>query len=173
LPAEISIIQATAADAELLAGMASRTFYDAFAEFNTPEDMALFTAENFTAVKMREELSDEACAYFLAYDGANAAGFMKLNFPAAQTEFANENLLEIARLYVSKEFQNRQIGKQLIDHAIALAKELRFAGIWLGVWEKNPPAIRFYERQGFVKCGTHNFMLGTDRQTDFLMKLKF
>ncbi|MEY3918157.1 MAG: Protease synthase and sporulation negative regulatory protein 1, partial [Bacteroidota bacterium] len=45
------------------------------------------------------------------------------------------------------------------------------AYIWLGVWEHNPRAIRFYEKQGFVKFDQHIFQLGDDEQTDILMKL--
>jgi ribosomal protein S18 acetylase RimI-like enzyme len=43
--------------------------------------------------------------------------------------------------------------------------------IWLGVWESNPRAIRFYEKQGFVEFDQPIFQLGDDAQTDILMKL--
>jgi ribosomal protein S18 acetylase RimI-like enzyme len=42
--------------------------------------------------------------------------------------------------------------------------------LWLGVWEHNQKAINFYERNGFVTFGSHNFMLGNDKQTDLLMR---
>ena len=42
--------------------------------------------------------------------------------------------------------------------------------VWLGVWEQNPRAIRFYEKNGFVPFDTHVFILGEDKQTDILMK---
>jgi diamine N-acetyltransferase len=44
--------------------------------------------------------------------------------------------------------------------------------VWLGVWEHNPRAIAFYEKWGFEKFGAHDFLLGTDLQTDILMKKK-
>jgi ribosomal protein S18 acetylase RimI-like enzyme len=43
--------------------------------------------------------------------------------------------------------------------------------MWLGVWEENPRAIRFYQKQGFVEFDQHIFQLGEDAQTDILMKL--
>jgi ribosomal protein S18 acetylase RimI-like enzyme len=43
--------------------------------------------------------------------------------------------------------------------------------LWLGVWEKNPNAIGFYERLGFKKVGTHAFRFGSEMQTDLLMAL--
>ena len=42
--------------------------------------------------------------------------------------------------------------------------------IWLGVWEENPRATRFYQKNGFVAFGKHIFKLGDDEQTDILMK---
>ena len=36
--------------------------------------------------------------------------------------------------------------------------------------EHNEPAIRFYEKNGFVKYSNHIFKLGDDDQTDLLLK---
>jgi ribosomal protein S18 acetylase RimI-like enzyme len=41
--------------------------------------------------------------------------------------------------------------------------------LWLGVWEHNPRAIAFYEKQGFRKVGRHTFMVGSDVQYDDVM----
>jgi ribosomal protein S18 acetylase RimI-like enzyme len=43
---------------------------------------------------------------------------------------------------------------------------------WLGVWEDNHRAIRFYEKNGFEKFDSHPFILGESKQTDLLMKLR-
>lgn len=37
---------------------------------------------------------------------------------------------------------------------------------WLGVWERNPRAIAFYAKVGFLEVGEHTFVLGRDRQRD-------
>jgi ribosomal protein S18 acetylase RimI-like enzyme len=42
--------------------------------------------------------------------------------------------------------------------------------VWLGVWEHNTRAIRFYEAHGFSPAGSHDFFLGSDRQTDIIMR---
>jgi ribosomal protein S18 acetylase RimI-like enzyme len=42
--------------------------------------------------------------------------------------------------------------------------------MWLGVWEKNLSALKFYQRQGFVVFGSHKFNLGDEEQNDYLMK---
>ncbi len=54
---------------------------------------------------------------------------------------------------------------------MGIARGRKMDYIWLGVWEKNTSAIRFYERKGFVKFGEHPFNMGDELQIDYLMKL--
>ncbi|NLV29020.1 MAG: GNAT family N-acetyltransferase, partial [Erysipelotrichaceae bacterium] len=55
--------------------------------------------------------------------------------------------------------------------AIEVCRREQLGYLWLGVWEHNAAAIRFYEKQGFKMCRTHQFTLGADVQTDYIMKL--
>jgi ribosomal protein S18 acetylase RimI-like enzyme len=57
-----------------------------------------------------------------------------------------------------------------MDACFELAQKEGFDTIWLGVWEFNPRAQRFYEKNGFSFVGKHTFVLGTDPQTDLLMQ---
>jgi len=41
--------------------------------------------------------------------------------------------------------------------------------VWLGVWERNPRAISFYKKFGFIEVGDHVFPLGNDPQRDIVM----
>jgi ribosomal protein S18 acetylase RimI-like enzyme len=54
----------------------------------------------------------------------------------------------------------------LMAEAHRAARELGGRHIWLGVWEHNPRGIAFYRKTGFVEVGTHDFYVGSDRQTD-------
>jgi ribosomal protein S18 acetylase RimI-like enzyme len=72
---------------------------------------------------------------------------------------------------VLQQYHGKQVGALLYEQALAIAKERKAPFIWLGVWEENPRAIRFYQKQGFVEFDQHIFQLGEDAQTDILMKL--
>jgi ribosomal protein S18 acetylase RimI-like enzyme len=47
-----------------------------------------------------------------------------------------------------------------------------FETIWLGVWERNSKATRFYERLGFVKVGELEFPYGETVGTNSVMKME-
>ena len=80
--------------------------------------------------------------------------------------------MEIERIYATRAFQGRGIGKRLMATALEAAQEAGVNWVWLGVWEHNQKAIAFYERQGFEPFGRHSFRLGDDEQTDVMMKKK-
>lgn len=64
-------------------------------------------------------------------------------------------------------FIGKGIAKQLIDFAENYAKENNYEVIWLGVWEHNIRAKKFYEKNGFKDSGhTHPFPIGNTAQTD-------
>ena len=72
-----------------------------------------------------------------------------MNIGAAQTEFNASNSLEIERIYVLNAYQGKKVGQLLIDKAEELAQRKQVDFIWLGVWEKNEHAIRFYQKKWF------------------------
>jgi diamine N-acetyltransferase len=98
-------------------------------------------------------------------------GYLKVNSADAQTELKNLQALEIERIYVKKEFQGKKAGQFMYEKALELANQQKAPYLWLGVWERNAKAIRFYKKNGFVEFDKHRFMLGSDEQTDLLMKV--
>ena len=54
---------------------------------------------------------------------------------------------------------------------LAEAEAAGTATVWLGVWERNPRAIAFYRKCGFVEDGAAVFVVGTDPQRDVIMSL--
>lgn len=168
--AAMQIIPVTFNDASILLELSRKTFYDAFAHLNNADDMEAFAVKAFTLQKYRQELSDPDSFFYFAIVDHNIAGYLKVNFNKAQTELQDPHALEVERIYILQQYQGQKIGKQLLSFAINMAVNKNLKYIWLGVWEHNHKAIRFYESQGFVKFGSHPFVLGNDKQTDELMK---
>jgi diamine N-acetyltransferase len=97
-------------------------------------------------------------------------GYLKLNYGQAQTELKDSKALEIERIYVLQTYQGKNVGQLLYTKAIEIAKQASVDYVWLGVWEENHRALRFYQKNGFVPFDKHVFKLGDDEQTDILMK---
>lgn len=154
-----------------LQNISNKTFIETFAEANTPENMNSYINSEFSIEKLSAELINPNIEYYIASIEEEIIGYLKLNYGTAQKVLRNENCIEIERIYVSKEFLGKQVGQLLLGKAIAIAKDKKLNFVWLGVWEKNYRAIRFYEKNGFVVFDNHLFILGDDKQNDYLMKL--
>jgi ribosomal protein S18 acetylase RimI-like enzyme len=168
----IQLKLATLQDLEAVQRIGKQTFMETFGVNNTKEDMDKYVEENFNVSKVKEELSNHHSIFYLAYDGDTTIGYSKLNTGEAQTEMKMANSLEVQRIYVLKEYYGKAVGQLLFNKAIKIAMESRKDFIWLGVWEKNPRAISFYKKNGFVEFGKHIFKLGDDMQTDLMMRLE-
>lgn len=153
-----------------LQSFAASTFEYAFAAHNTPEDLQEYMTEAFSTHQMAAELDHPEVYYYFARIGTLIAGYIKLNGTTAQKDLQDPDALELERIYVAPEFQNQGIGKYLLEKSVDLAREAGKKYLWLGVWDQNHGAIRFYQRHGFTKFAMHDFYLGQDRQTDFLMR---
>lgn len=168
---EITITRTTPDEAESLQRIARQTFFETFAVYNTEENMKRHLEEGFSLEKINQELIHPETRFYLARHGDQVIGYLKLNFGEAQTELKDANALEIERIYVLKDFHGKRAGQMLYEKAIEIARQAQVPYVWLGVWERNARAIRFYEKNGFTAFSTHIFMLGDDRQTDIMMKL--
>jgi ribosomal protein S18 acetylase RimI-like enzyme len=167
---EIIIKEATAGDAALIADLSRRTFYDSFAAYNTVEDMDKFMNEQFSREKLMAEVGAPGNIFLLAYCNGEVAGYVRLKELPDITMPANVPAIEISRIYAVETSIGKGVGSALMQYCIDLARRRNKQVIWLGVWEKNQRAIDFYKKWGFERFGEHEFVLGTDVQTDWLMK---
>lgn len=170
----LNIRFATAEDAETLAEIAWKSFYDAFAEHpkNAPEDMKSYMEEAFSVSAIKEDLAQEDTIYFVTELDEKIIGYAKLKQNSREGCTAGERPIELCRLYSLNEYIGKGIGKALMLKCLEFAKEEDHDFMWLGVWEYNYRAQDFYKRFGFEKCGEHVFQLGSDPQTDWVLERK-
>jgi ribosomal protein S18 acetylase RimI-like enzyme len=166
----LQLVPVTLSEILDLQEISRQTFFDAFASVNEEEDMRHYLEVNLSIEQLTSELNQAATSFYFAKNGNEILAYLKLNEADVQTEKRNIPSMEIERIYVRKEFQNRGVGQFLLDHSIQITKDKQLKLIWLGVWEHNVSAIRFYERNQFQLFGKHAFMLGADEQTDLLME---
>lgn len=165
-----SVRGATLEDVPILLNLGAKTFQDTFGVHNTQENMRLYVEKTFTHEQITTEVSDPATIFLIAYDGSTPVGYAKMKMGEIPAGLNSTRAIEIERIYSTQEYIGKKAGKSLMEACLGVARERDYETIWLGVWERNPRAIAFYEKWGFEKFGSHPFLLGTDLQTDLLMK---
>ena len=145
---------------EALLAIGRKTFIEAFAHQNNQSDFDKYMSEKFNLEEITEQFNDPESRFFFACMDDEKVGYLKINVGNAQTEDTLQDSLEIERIYVLSQYQGNRIGQLLFDKAISIARAESYKWVWLGVWDKNQGAVRFYERNGFKKYATHPFKLG-------------
>lgn len=165
---EITIRRITLNDVAVLATIAQQTFYDTFTGTCTEADMENFLAEYFNETQLAKEVGNPDDLYFFAEADGVPVGYIRFmedysSFPLMKQWKA----LELKRIYVLKEYHGLGIAQRLMDFMMDYAIKNEFKAVWLGVWEHNLRAQKFYEKYGFVNSGhTHDFPIGSTPQTD-------
>ena len=167
---EISIRLATAADNGLLANLGAQTFFDSFAADNTPENMTAYLAASFSSQKQAAELADPANTFLIAETAGAVAGYARLKVGSPPECIRGARPIEIVRFYSVAAWIGRGVGAALMQACLAEAARRGCDTVWLDVWERNPRAIAFYRKWGFVEAGAQTFQLGDDLQHDLLMQ---
>ncbi len=157
-------------DNTLLAELGARTFFDTFAQDNTPEDIAAYLAASFSPQTQADELADPLTTFLIAEIDSTAAGYTRLRLSPPPLSITGQRPLEIVRFYSDKVWIGRGVGAALMAACLDFAARQGCGTIWLDVWEQNERAIAFYQKWGFVVVGTQTFQLGSDAQNDLLMQ---
>lgn len=165
----LPIRNAVPADAQRLAALAETTFRETFASANTVEDMDLHCRTSYGEAIQAAELSDPKMATLVCEDGRSLIGFAQLRWSKAPGCVAAKSPGEIQRLYVAKPWHGKGIAQDLMAACLREMELRKSDVVWLGVWERNPRAIAYYKKHGFVEVGSHVFPLGNDPQRDIIM----
>ncbi|EIZ79114.1 GCN5-like N-acetyltransferase [Novosphingobium sp. Rr 2-17] len=161
---------ATTADAGPLADLGRHSFVAKFGHLYRAEDLAGFLAETHTEAKVAKEIADPAMRVIIAEGGdGSLLGYCKLVLACGWPDHAKgRTTIELKQLYTHPDAIGRGIGTRLMDYALAEARAFGADEIQLSVYSDNPDAQRFYARHGFAKVADIHFMVGEQRDEEFL-----
>jgi ribosomal protein S18 acetylase RimI-like enzyme len=164
----ITIRPATATDAPTLAELGRRTFIDAFGHLYQPHDLETFLNATYRPDIQAQELATPGLQALLAEDGATALGYVTFGPCKLPVSPMPDGAMEIRRLYVAATHQGRGIGAVLMEQA--LTRINTHAPLYIGVWEENHGAQRFYARYGFAPAGAYHFYVGGHADNEIILK---
>ena len=165
-PDSVRIRVGIEADAPALAAFAARTFQETFGPHNRPEDLHAHLGKAFGITQQAQELNDPNMVTLLAYDDATLVAFAQVRRQDPPQGIVIVRPIELYRFYVDRQAQGKGVAQRLMLAVHAQARAFDGHHLWLGVWERNPRAIAFYKKVGFDDRGSHDFFVGSDRQTD-------
>jgi ribosomal protein S18 acetylase RimI-like enzyme len=171
-PSGIIFRKAKDGDAAGIATVGADVFRTAFAHSCSKQDMDDFLNSHYTATIILSELHNPARHYFVALTAGDerVVGFSSLATDTSEPCVEKYgDRIELQRIYVDNAHHGKGLAQVLMDMAFGKARELGGRYIWLGVWQDNVKAYRFYNKLGFEKVGEHTFMVGSDEQTDWIV----
>ena len=168
----LSIRQANISDANIICALGITTFYEAYFELDESSDLANYVSESFSQSQIEDELNDANSTFFIAELNGKAVGYAKLRENSVVDCLKDENAVELHRIYILERAKGKGVGGQLLNRCFEAARAKGFETIWLGVWEQNPAAVRFYKKFGFAKVGELQFPYGKAVGTNYVMKIQ-
>lgn len=151
--------------------VSKETFLESFAEFNTEENLKDYFEKAFSITSLMNQINNPNTRFYFIHQDQELCAYFKINIGESQTEIKAEEGLELERIYIYQKYQSQGLGKTILNEVKikALLEDKKY--IWLGVWEHNLRAIKFYENFGFHKFDSHIYVMGDDPQIDLMMRL--
>ena len=173
--------KAQLSDVYQLAQIACTTFSETYAKQNDIHSFYDYVEKAFSIEQLEKELNTEGVVFYFFENEGDTIGYFKLNnnlSPASAdrpqfdfdfSPFAETPMSELERIYLKAEYHGKGLAATMMDFIESIAQQHGCEYLWLGVWTLNPKAIRYYEKCGFSRFGTHIFQIGDDAQKDWLM----
>ena len=150
-------------DAEFIALLGRVTFTETFGHFfKDKQDLLNYFNATFSVDKIENSIAKPNNVYWIAFVDRLAVGYAKLKLNSNSEFIALEDVCQLQKIYVLKDFLSMKIGFNLQNLILEKAKEKGNSCIWLSVLKSNERAINFYRKNGFQHIGNHNFTIGKE-----------
>ncbi len=169
----LRIRKATLTDLNLISVLAITTHYEAYFELDPSHDLADYCVRFFDLETVKSELENPSWTFLIAEYEGNAIGFAQLREGKKIECMEGKNAIEIQRIYVIEPMKGKKIGKALIEKCCEIGKEKGYETIWLGVWDENIEAQKFYEKIGMKNVGITDFSDGKNEFVNFVFAKNF
>ncbi|SJX65297.1 uncharacterized protein SRS1_16120 [Sporisorium reilianum f. sp. reilianum] len=175
-PISYTISTATASDAAEIAALGGSVLHESFGYSLPAQDTDDYLKTSYSTDRIQSEVQDPTTyLFYVARDGSTdqLLGFVQLNRTSHEPclRVKPPHTIQVQRIYTHSKAQGRGVGSQLMAKALSYAVEQGYKAIWLGVWQDNLKAQKFYlQTHGFERVGSHDFTMGSCMQTDWILQ---
>lgn len=155
-------------DVERLIVLLHQVYIQTYAIDGITHEFTNFINQRFSKSYLNESISHNPNQFIVAYYKNNPVGIAEILLNRTCPGFQKE-LPELSKLYVLERFTGTGVGFGLLQQAELKLKTGGFNELWLEVWQENPRARAFYERQGFSVIGESLFPMSENTYHNFVM----
>ena len=160
---KIEVRLANKNDAEFIALLGRITFTETFGHlFRDRQDLLDYYEHTFSVEKIEKGLTKPNNVFWISFMNRLPVGYAKLKLNSKSEFMDSENVCQLQKIYILKDFLSLGIGSELQNQLLKKAEELGYEKIWLSVFIENQPAINFYKKSGFENIGNHDFQIGKE-----------
>ena len=167
---QIKMRRITFKDVPALSFIAKKTFYDTFTGTCSEDDMSDFLERFYNENTLAEEVENNNFQYFFAEFGEQIVGYILFSDGEVSfDEIKDSTALELKRLYVLNNYHGKGIAHEMMNFLLDYARAQGYDNAFLGVWEHNIKAQKFYQKHGFILSShTHDFPLEIPHKLMFI-----
>lgn len=168
----ITIIQADVSHAATIATIGKKSFRRAFEDlFINKEELFKYLEYTYDPIKLTKSIRKENNVYLLALLEEEPVGFAKIKKFSLNGQIESIAQMELQKIYVLQEHHGKKIGTSLLNEIKYIANDICPDYIWLDTHISNDRAIKFYEKNGFIKINKHFFTIGSQIFEYYVMGL--
>ena len=168
----LKVIRANSSHAETIASIGKLSFRDAFGNlFNDKSTLFEYLEYTYSIEKVTKSIEKENNVFFIAFVENVPVGFAKVKKSSLNEQIESIAQMELQKIYVLSYYHGCGAGAALMQTVLELAYQIQPDYLWLDTHTTNAKAIRFYEKNGFVKAGKNYFTIGAQTFEYYVMCL--
>ncbi|MGL5787183.1 MAG: GNAT family N-acetyltransferase [Bacteroidales bacterium] len=158
--------EATLNDLETIRQLAYSTFPQTYEKILTQEQSNYMMEMMYSTPNLQKQITEENQIFYLAISNKVPCGYFSI-------QRGEENKVILQKLYLHPSFQNKGIGKQIMDQVVRAAinhfKECQYLKLYVNRMNK---AKEFYLRYGFRITGKRDHEIGSGfYMNDYIMEM--
>ncbi len=154
----MKIRAATINDAPTIAALAGAVWVANYATEGVTTAIAGYVLTEFTEAKIRHDMAETNRRFWLVEE-MGCVAFADVILDQKFDTLEASRPAELNRIYVLEAFCGQGVGRKLLDAVKEDVFSLGFDALWLSVWARNQRALKFYEKCGWTRIGTLDFIL--------------
>ena len=151
-----------------IAALMIQVWLHTYARNGLRDTISRYVLTEYTPEKIAAEIGVPGKRWLVAERDQHIVALAVLEL-AADCPVTQRSLPCLHKLYVQEHFTGKGIGRNLLDEVMALSATTGADTMWLTVSPRNPRAVAFYQRHGFVHVGSTDFVLEHERHENHIL----